>query len=170
VKKLALGMACLILCGCQSGGGGVVDKVMYDFGLGEKPEGYESISDRVMDRLQKVGETELKRLNREGRHGEVLFQDLGGLKGKYYKESKIYESFYPLEANAASRGGVEDRGYVGFIEYSYRVYQGERKGSRTEAGAEAATIGTDERGREVYRYRFSSGGAWDGAKGEKTRR
>lgn len=70
---------------------------------------------------------------------------------------------------AALREAVE-RGEHGFIQYEYRIYQGPRKDSRTEAAAETATLPTDETGRETYRYTFSGSGGWNGGKGQRARR
>lgn len=167
MKKLFVLALCLGLAACQSG---VVEKVRYDFGIGERPEGYVATSDRVMERLRQVGDSEMRRLNREGRHGEVLFQDEGGLRGKYYKQVKVYESATALEASAVSQGAAGERGYVGYVEYTYRVMQGARRNTRAEAAAEPASIDTQDTGRETYRYRFTGGGYWDGAAGELTRR
>src|SRR5690606_21690764 len=102
------------LCSCESTPGGVVNKVMVDFGLKEKPEGYVTGTDRVEDRLAQVGQTELKRLNIANRDGEVKFEEGEGLTGKYYKEVKVYENFYPIEAQPVSRAQADDRGYVGY--------------------------------------------------------
>ena len=155
---------CLVLCGCQSR---VMQKVKYDFGIGEKPEGYVSASDRVWERLEKVGETEMTRMNVEGRHGEVKFDEEDSLHGKYYKECKVYEKSYPLDVQPVSRGSTGERGFVGLVEYSYRVYQSARVSSRTEAGAEAANVATDVTGKETFRYNFAANGVWDGAEGER---
>lgn len=163
-----LGVA-LLLSGCTSTPGEIAEKVAYDFGMGEKPEGYVSGADRVMESLTQVAENEMKRMNLAQRHGEVRFQDEGGLRGSYFKEVKTYESFYPLDARAVSKSVDGDRGFVGYIEYTYRVYQSERKSNRTEAAAASANIATPNTGRETFRYRFSSGGAWDGRPGELTR-
>ena len=43
------------------------------------------------------------------------------------------------------------------------------KPTRTEAQAESATVPNGEEGRETYRYKFNSGGTWDGGKGEIAR-
>ncbi|MFO7973638.1 MAG: hypothetical protein R6V12_03285 [Candidatus Hydrogenedentota bacterium] len=168
-KYLSVVLACVVV-GCATDGGSVVEKVKYDFGIGEKPEGYVPISELVMKRLDSVGEMEMKRMNREARHGEIKFQDEGGLKGKFYKQVKVYENAIPLDASATSRGSTEDRGYVGYIEYVYRMYESPRKSRRAEAEAEPATIRTGESGHEVYRYRFGPTGVWDGGEGERTRR
>jgi hypothetical protein len=165
----ALGL-CAVLCGCGSSAGGVAEKVKYDLGFGEKPEGYEEISDRVMERMAAIGQTELKRMNVVGRHGEVKFQEESGLTGKYYKETKMYEDALPLEASAITQSSQGGRGFVGYISYRYRYVQSERHLSRTEATAAVANVRTDVTGRETYRYRFNSGGAWDGKEGELTRR
>ena len=170
MKKCLLFVLVCAVAGCATDGGSVIDKVKYDFGIGERPEGYVSTSDLVMKRLDAVGQMELKRMNREGRHGEIEFQDEGGFKGKYYKRVKVYENAIPLEASAVSRGSTDDRGYLGYIEYTYEMRESPRKNTRAEAEAEPATIRTGETGREVYRYRFGATGVWDGGEGERARR
>lgn len=170
MKKLGIILVCVISCGCQTGPSGVVDKVLVDFGIRDRPEGYVSASDKVFERLQAVGQTDMKRMNTEGRHGEVKFQDEDRLHGKYYKEVKRYEKFQPLEARPTSKGARGERGYVGYITYAYRLYQSPRKSNRTEAAATSATVRTDITGRETYRYKFGTGGAWNGRPGERTRR
>ena len=164
--------AILIVCvtSCQSDGGSVVEKVKYDFGIGEKPEGYESMSDKIMARLEAVGKTEMRRMNVEGRHGTTEFQQESNLQGSYYKQVKSYESYAALEAVPVSRGSQGERGYVGYIQFTYRMMQGERTSNRTQAEAESAGIRTDITGRETYRYTFGPGGTWDGAPGELTTR
>lgn len=161
----------LTLSSCQSDDGvGVVEKVKYDFGIGEKPEGYESLSDRVMTRLDAVGKSEMKRMNVAGRYGEIKFEEESGLQGKYFKQVKQYESYHPIEAVPISRGSQGERGFVGYIQYTYRIMQGERKSTRTEAEAQSATIPTNIVERETYRYTFGPGGTWDGRPGELTTR
>lgn len=167
--SLAVTLIC-VLAGCAGDGGSVVDKVRYDFGIGEKPEGYVSTSELVMSRLNAVGQAEMKRMNREGRHGAIEFQDEGGLQGKYFKRVKVYENATSLEASAASRGSMNERGYLGYIEYTYVIHESARKNTRGEAETEPASIRTGESGREIYRYRFGATGVWDGAKGELSRR
>jgi hypothetical protein len=172
VKRLLLVLLCVCagLSACRSTPSEVVQKVKYDFGIGEKPEGYVEPSEKVMARLESVGQSEMKRMNTEHRLGEVKFQQDSALEGKYYKEVKVYENFHPLEVNPVSRGSHGERGYVGFIAYSYRLYQSERFSNRTEAAAASATIGTTETGRETFRYSFSSSGTWTGGEGERVRR
>lgn len=163
---LFLGIA---MAGCAGQQGQtVVETVMTDFGLKEKPEGYVSGSDKVYDRLNDIGASEMKRMNAEARLGEVKVEE-DGLQVKYYKEVKEYISYYPLDAQANSKAVDRERGYVGYLEYRYRLLQSPRKPTRTEAQAESATIPSGEEGRETYRYRFNAGGAWDGGKGELTR-
>ena len=119
----------IVLSACSSGReGGVINNVMTDFGLKAKPEGYESESDKVMQRLNNVGPAELKRLNMAEQKGQVKFQKIGELKGKYYKEVKVFESFYPTDAQTVTRAGSpeSDRGFTGYIVYSYRIYQSMR--------------------------------------------
>ena len=170
MRRLAAVMVCVALCSCQRTPGGVVDKVLVDFGIREKPEGYVTGGDKVFARLTGVGKAEMRRINQEGRHGEVKFQDEGGVRGKYYKEVKVYEKFYPLDAQPVSKTAAGERGYTGYIEYSHRLFQSERKSNRAEAAAAQANIRTDRTGRETYRYTFGPGGVWDGAKGERTRK
>lgn len=173
MKRLAALLMCALaalVCSCQRTPDEVVDKVLMDWGIRERPEGYLSGSDRVFEKLSEVAKTEMKRLNQEGRHGTVKFQEEKGLRGKYYKEVKVYEDFYPLDAQPSSRATDNERGYVAYIEYSYRIHESERKTARAEAAAESANIATTQDGRETYRYRFSSGGTWSGAKGERVRR
>jgi hypothetical protein len=170
LRPLLCGLACLLVTGCLRTPGEVTDKVLSDFGLRERPEGYVSGTDRVFDRLGTVGQTELKRMNVENRHGDVKFQDDAGFGGKFYKEVKRYEESRPLDAQPVARGAQGERGFVGYLDYSYRIYQSERTDTRAEAAALSATIPTDDQGRETYRYRFNSGGIWDGQKGERTSR
>lgn len=156
-----------VLTGCSSGAG---SKVLQDFGLQERPEGYVSGSERVFDRLNDVGKTELSRLNREDRDGEIRYDDIEALRGKYYKVVKVYNRYYPLDSNPSSRTSVDSRrGYVGYIEYAFEYYEGPRRNTRAEAIAELAVIPSGERGRETYRYRFNTSGVWNGAKGERSR-
>ncbi len=168
MKKFAIVVAALCIAGCQGQGGqGVVETVMSDFGLAEKPEGYVSGADKVYEALNAVGEQEMKRMNQTERLGVVKVEE-DGLKVNYYKEVKEYVSYYPLDAQASSKAADRDRGYVAYLEYRYRVLQGPRKANRTEAQAESATVDTGKEGRETFRYRFNSGGTWDGGKGERT--
>lgn len=170
MKRTAVALALAGLAGCATEQGSVMDKVLQDFGLQERPEGYVSSSDRVFERLSEVGQSELRRLNTQGRHGEVKFAEQDGIQGKFYKEVKVYENFYPLDATAAARTASGERGYIGYIEYGYQIYQSERKNTRAEAEAESANIPTGVTGREGYRYRFNSAGMWNGAPGEPARR
>ncbi len=162
-------LVCLIgllsLAGCQSEGGGVTQKVLADFGIGEHPEGYVSGSDKVYQQLDTVGQTEMKRMNSEGREGKILFEQ-DGLKGRYFKETKVYESARPVDVKSST--GSTDRGFVGFIEYECRMYHGEAKPTRAEAAAQTADISTDKTVRETMRYNFSVSGTWDGGKGERS--
>ena len=162
--------AALFVVSCQSDGPGVVEKVKYDFGIGEKPEGYESLTDKVMTRLDAVAKTEMKRMNVAGRYGEVQFDGGQGLQGKYFKQVKEYESYQTLDVSPISHGSQGERGFVGFVQYLYRIKQSGKFATRTEAEAAPANIGTDVTGRETYRYTFGPGGTWDGAAGEKTSR
>ena len=166
MRAFLLLIAAVSVAGCQTEGGSVTEKVLADFGLREQPEGYVSGSDKVFQELDTVGKTEMKRLNTQGRNGEIKFQE-DGLRGSYFKEVRVYEDFMPLDAKAAGHLVDQDRGYVGTIEYRYRVYRGASKPTRAEAAAVTADTPTDAEGRETLRYTFTSGGTWNGAKGEK---
>lgn len=169
MKPLLTVLLIVLVAGC----GGGTNTVLQDFGIQKRPDDYVSGEDKVFERLGNVGKTELVRLNKDAARGEVKFEDGGPLRGKYYKEVKVYENYYPLEAQSSSSGRAgpnKQRGYAGFIEYAYRIYQSPRKNSRTEANALTADIPTPERGRETYRYRFNSSGTWLGGKGEAVRR
>ncbi len=155
--------------GCQTPPEGVTNKVLADFGLRDRPEGYVSGSDQVFERLDEVGQTEIRRLNLENRNGTIEFIE-EGLRGHFYKQVKVYEEFTPVDARAiTTRGPSDSRSYQGYIEYRYRMYQSPYTSNRTEAQAASATIPTETEGREVYRYKFGLGGVWDGAKGELSR-
>ncbi|MBI5092300.1 MAG: hypothetical protein HZB26_07625 [Candidatus Hydrogenedentes bacterium] len=159
--------ACLFLCSCSSD---VTDKVMVDFGLKEKPEGYQSQSDAILTQLRAVGQGEMKRMNGAGRRGEIRFQDAGGMQGTYYKEVKVYESFQGVDAQSYSTATAGERGYYGYVDYTYRLYQSERTPNKAEAESKTADIRTDKTGHETYRYKFGSGGTWDGHEGELAHR
>ncbi len=156
---------CLCFAGCQSDGGGVTQKVLADFGVGEHPEGYVSGSDKVYQQLDVVGQTEMKRMNSEGREGQIKFEQ-DGLKGRYFKEIKVYEAARPVDVKATTASS--NRGFVGYIEYEYRQYRGEAKPTRAEASGQTASISTDTTGKETMRYNFSVSGTWDGGKGERS--
>jgi len=168
---IGLGSAalCILLTACQTDSGDVVDKVLADFGLRDRPEGYESGSDRVYQRMETVGAAEMKRMNTAGRHGEIKFVE-DGRRGQYHKEVKVYESFVPVDVSGSTGGGARERGFSGTIEYRYRILCGEAKPTQAEAAALDANISSEETGRETYRYSFSSNGIWDGAPGEPARR
>lgn len=171
MKRVAvLILSVMAFSACSSGGGSVVDKVMVDFGMKEKPEGYVEPSDKVYTKLDSVGKTELKRLNQATQNGEIKFQEgSGGLSGTYYKEVKVYENYRPIDAQRQQRVSQGEAGYVGTIEYNYTVYQSARKSTRAEAAAEKASIRSADSGREVFRYRFNAAGEWMGGAGERTR-
>ena len=157
------------LAACQTPEEGVASKVLADFGLRDRPEGYVSGTDQVFERLNEVGETEIRRMNTENRNGTIEFVE-EGLRGQYYKQVKVYEDFIPVDARSVTaRGPNESRSYQGYIEYRYRMYHSPLYNNRTEAQTAQATIPSEEEGRETYRYRFRTGGMWDGAKGELTR-
>jgi hypothetical protein len=141
---------------------------MADFGLRERPEGYESGSDKVFQNLDDVAKTEIKRLNMESRQGSIKFEQ-DGMRGLYFREAKVFEDYHPLDAQMLPRTSHGERGYTGYIEYSYRIFQSARKDSRVEAESSEADIPTGDSGREVYRYRFTAAGTWDGGKGERAK-
>jgi len=170
LSVLVVALSGLALCACQHGPTGVVDKVLVDFGVRPQPEGYVSGADRVFEKLGLIGEAELKRLNQDTRQGEVKFEEEKGIHAKYYKQTKVYEDAHPLDAQATAHSATSEGGYVGYIEYSYRIYQSARKSKRVEAEAETATVATDETGREVYRYEFNQGGDWNGGQGKRVKR
>lgn len=172
MKRLALAalMAFAAGCGSSGGGSGVADKVLTDFGLREKPDGYVEPSDKVYDRLDTVGKQEMSRMNAESRHGVVKFEQSGTLGGAYYKEVKLYEDYRPIDAQRMSRNSQSERGYVGFIDYTYRIFQSERRPNKTEVDALSATIPTGDEGRETLRYTFGPAGEWNGYPGEPVRR
>jgi hypothetical protein len=169
-KALLAAIVCMAMVSCETPEGGVVNKVMMDWGLKARPEGYTSEADKVFQRLGGVGATEMKRMNAELEHGQVKFQQMTDLKGKYYKEAKVYESFYPVDVASVTRSGENETGFDGFIEYAYRIYQSARKSTTVEAEAETASIPTDTVGRDLFRYHFGPTGEWNGAKGEKSKR
>ncbi len=158
-------LGCLCVAGCKTEGGGIGQKVLADFGLAEHPEGYVSGSDRVYQQLDTVGQTEMKRMNAESREGQVKFEQ-DGLRGRYFKEIKVYEAARPVDVKASTASA--DRGFVGFIEYEYRMYRGEAKSTRAEASAQTADVSTDTTGKETMRYNFNTSGSWDGGKGERS--
>lgn len=163
----SIGMLFVLVAGA-TGCAGVGEKVMYDFGVGDRPEGYVSTTDKIMENLPEVGAVEIQRLNAEARRGEIKFQEEGEFRGKYYKETKIYERAVPVDASAAPRTASDrdTRVFYGYIDYMYRVYQGPRRDTRAEAEADRATIATSETGRDSYRYRFGLSGEWNGGRGE----
>lgn len=171
MKKVVLAaLVCIGLASCQTPEGGVVNKVLTDFGVRKAPEGQPSATDEIFQRLGAVGATEMKRMNSELLKGQVKFQQESDVKGKYYKEIKVYQSFYPVEVKNVSRAGESESGYDGYIEYAYCMQQSMRRATAVEAEAESADIPTSTTGRDQYRYHFRAGGEWDGAKGEKVKR
>jgi len=163
----ALFLAASLAAGCTSGSG---SKVLQDFGLQERPDDYVSGTDRVMAKLPDVGKSELTRLNAASRTGEVKYEKVDALHGAYYKRVKVYQDYRPLDANYTStKSGTAQVTYVGYIEYSYEYFESPRHESRLEAQADIATIPTGDRDSEAFRYKFSGGGVWDGAKGEPVR-
>ena len=160
-------IALFVLSSCQSGPeGGVVNKVLSDFGLREKPEGYVSETDKVFQRLGEIGATELQRLNLENRHGEVKFEQKGA-RGEYYKEVKVYTQYYPIDAKPVSHSGESGQSYTATIEYAYSIYRSASKPTRAEAQESTADIPAGIEGRETYRYSLGPAGVWNGEKGQK---
>lgn len=156
-------LLCVAAAGCGSTGG----KVLQDFGIKERDEDYVSGADRVMVTMQDVGKVEMDRMNAAQRRGEVLYDNSDPLKGKYYRRVRIYESFHPLDANAAPRTSQNKPvTFVGYIEYDYQVYESNQVENRTEAATLPADIPTGRRGRATYRYKFDSAGVWNGGRGE----
>lgn len=157
-----------MLAGCASAPDGVVNKVLSDFGLKERSEEFSQGSQGVFKNLNGVATAEMKRMNQVEQHGSVKFQREGELHGKYYKEVKVYEAYYPTDVRPIT-GSSTSGGYHGYIDYQYRLHQSMRKDTAAAAEAESADIATDITGRESYRYTFGQGGAWDGVKGEKSK-
>lgn len=154
---------CVAVAGCGSTG----DKVLQDFGIKDRPEDYVSGADRVMATMQDVGKVEIDRMNTAQRRGEVLFDNTDSLKGRYFRRVREYESFHPLDANAATRTQQNQPvSFVGYIEYDYQVYESTRADTRAEASTLPADIPTGRRGRETYRYKFDAVGNWNGGRGE----
>lgn len=170
MKKFAV-LVVLCAAGAAGCGGGAAQKVKYDFGIGERPEGYVSTTDKIMENLPEVGAVEIQRLNAEARQGQIEFREEGEYRGKFFKTAKIYERAVPVDATAAPRTASErdTRVFYGYIDYVYRVYQGPLRDSRAEAEADRPTISTSETGRESYRYRFGLSGEWNGSRGEPVR-
>ncbi len=153
----------LAAAGCGSTG----QKVLQDFGIKDRPEGYVSGADKVMENLPEVAKAEMDRLNTGQRQGEILYDKQDALNGAYYKRTKVYETSRPLDAQVANQTRRdEETGFVGYIEYSYQFYESARKQTKADAAAQTSDIPTGVRGRETYRYRFNSGAAWNGGKGE----
>jgi hypothetical protein len=169
VKRSLLLAIVLIAPACTTPEGGVANKVLTDFGIRERPEDYVSRSDAIKQKLNEVGNVEIKRLNREGQNGTLKLEE-SGFTLRYYREVKVYEQYYPMEVRAISKSARGAQGYNATIEYRYRLFESTRKDSRAEALTALANIPSETQGRESYRYRFSQGGAWDGAKGKKGRR
>ena len=170
MKKHAVCVAMLVLF--ATGCGTVGDQVLQDFGIQERPEGYVSGSDNVRQNMQVVGNTEMRRLNLAERRGEIKFEtsDLDGT-GVFYKEAKKYTKFAVLDAQPASRTSQgKAGGFVGYIQYRYEYMEGPRKSNRVEAESSSATIPSGRQGADTFRYRFNSGGVWNGSKGELTKK
>jgi len=158
-----------LFAGCSSAPGGVGNKVLTDFGIREKQEGYTTGTDTVYQRLPEVGNSEVDRLNVAERRGTIKFKQ-DGLRGVYVKRAKRYESSHPVDAAPISMNSQTTSltGYYGYIEFSYRYFESAPKPTSTEAQDADADIPTDEQGREQYRYSFGPSGTWDGGKGQRT--
>ena len=156
---------CVLAAGCGSTG----EKVLQDFGIKERPEGYQSGADKVMAKLPDVGKTEIDRMNAASRRGQVLYEKgKNGIEGAYYKRTKVYEGAHPLDATPASKTSQNTAlSFVGYIEYSFEYYESPRKQTRVEAENAVSDIPSGERGDETYRYRFDAGSNWNGMKGER---
>lgn len=162
MRKFFVLTCSLVLVGCS----GVGSTVLQDFGIQERSEDYVSGRDKTLETMRTVGAVEMKRLNTAGRQGELIYDDSEALRGKYYKRVKRYLRAHPLDAQAVGRqGNRNETGFNGTMAYSWEYYEGPRASNRTEAEAADAEIPTGVTGRELFRYRFSSGGIWDGAKG-----
>ncbi len=168
MKRFMALLVCVAVSGCVRGPGEVADKVLTDFGIKKRPEGYVTDSEKVFKQLDPIGPSEMKRMNLAQGQGTVKFQN-NGLRGLYYKEKKVYESYYPLESSAAGKTSDGSEGFYGYIEYSYRLYQSARVETRAEAMSLDTDIPTDTTGSEAYRYHLNSSGVWDGAKGQKAK-
>jgi hypothetical protein len=163
IQHFGMVILCLAAAGCGSTG----DKVLQDFGIKDRPEDYVSGADRVMVTMQEVGKVEMDRLNAAQRRGEVQYDNSDPLHGRYFRRVRVYESYHPLDANAATRTSQNQPvSFIGYMEYAFQVYESERVETRTEAATLAADIPTGRRGRETYRYKFDSAGTWNGARGE----
>ena len=158
-----------LLLGCSSAPGGVGNKVLTDFGIRDKQEGYVTGTDTVYQRLPEVGNSEIDRLNTAERRGTIKFKQ-DGLRGVYVKRSKRYETSHPVDAAPISMNSQTTAltGYYGYVEFSFRYFESAPKPTSTEAQDADADIPTEEQGRETYRYSFTSSGTWDGGKGQRT--
>lgn len=168
-KALVPLLMIVLFAGCGSAPGGVGNKVLTDFGIREKQEGYVTGTDTVYQNLPAVGKSEVDRLNVAERRGTVKFKQ-DGLHGVYVKRVKRYEAAFPVDAAPISMNSQTTAltGYYGYIEFSYRYFESAPKPTSTEAQATDADIPTEEQGREQYRYSFGPSGTWDGGKGQRT--
>ncbi len=172
MKWAAAVMLCLAVAlpGCQRTPAEVGNKVLSDFGLRERAEEGTTAADRVFDRLDHVGQAELNRLSAQHRHGEIEYEEEGPLRGHYYKQRREYVDYRPVDVTSSGGTGARERGYAGFIDYTYELYRSEPHRTRVEAQAATANIPTGVTERETLRYHFNSSGSWDGRAGEPTRR
>lgn len=170
MKWAAAVMVCLavVVLGCQRTPAEVGNKVLSDFGLREGAEEPSTAADSVFDRLDHVGQIELERLNTEHRHGAIEYEEEGPLRGHYYKQRREYVDYRPVDVTPRGGSGERERGYAGYIDYTYELYRCEPQNSRVEAQAASATIPTGVTERETLRYSFDSNGSWDGDAGEPT--
>lgn len=148
---------------------GVGDKVMQDFGLQERPADYEAGTDRASDELERVGKTEMARLNNDAREGEVVLRSENEAVGTYFRERKIYESYKVLDSFATTgrRGTGSDRGFSGYIEYTYEVYESLPAENRLLAERAPTTVSTGRRNTTVLRYEMNAAGRWNGSPGRE---
>ena len=112
-KSLAVALIC-VLAGCASDGGSVIEKVKYDFGIGEKPEGYVSTSEIIMSRLNAVGQAEMKRMNRQFR-GKDYATDVLSFDSMDPTSLGELVLCMPVIRRQARRTGLGERGELGYM-------------------------------------------------------
>ena len=167
MRRLMLFSVFVVLAGCSSNVG---QTVMQDFGLQDRPDDYVSGEQRVMQNMRAVGVQEMKRLNTLNRRGEIIYEEGDNFQGKYFKQVKVYERAYAVDASPEGRRSNRTvTGFTGTIEYAYQYYEGRREANRTNAEAADAVIPTGRTGRDRFRYHFSTSGNWDGNAGDSLR-
>ncbi|MCD6288184.1 MAG: hypothetical protein J7M12_03625 [Candidatus Hydrogenedentes bacterium] len=163
--------------GCKSTVG-LIDATLGGLGIEKsKTSDSRTVQEIIRSRIPIVAEQELKRLNYTAESTRIVFvrsqgDPLGG--GKYYKERRVYERWYPGEIKPSSRGPKVSAGlnsnnrttsWSVVIEYRYRTYRGPEKTSREEAAA-SETVAVDKSSAfERYKYGFDRHGQWDGKPG-----